>query len=196
MNKYVNLFIDKQDYEKKLTADNIINIIGTKGSGKTTSSLKYINDKDYIVINCDRLLDLPEKNTIANSNINELKDYLKNNCVKTKDDESFTDCYFTIINYIKKQNKKAIIEGNIIQNIKPITRLKGTIIIKRTGVIKCFIRAIKRDYPNQYFLDLEIKKHGKLGRLYRLKNIISRRKSIFSQSKIINEIIKELDNTN
>ena len=44
----INIFKDKKDYEKVLTNDNVINIIGSKGSGKTTSSLKYINDDDYI----------------------------------------------------------------------------------------------------------------------------------------------------
>ncbi len=54
----MKMFKDQKDYEKILTKDNIINIIGTKGSGKTTSSQKYIND-DYIVVNGDRLLELP-----------------------------------------------------------------------------------------------------------------------------------------
>ena len=40
----MKMFKDQKDYEKILTKDNIINIIGTKGSGKTTSSQKYIND--------------------------------------------------------------------------------------------------------------------------------------------------------
>ena len=30
------LFIDRKDYIKKLTDDDVINVIGTKGSGKTT----------------------------------------------------------------------------------------------------------------------------------------------------------------
>ncbi len=45
---------------KKISSDNIINVIGIKGSGKTTSTLNYINDTGYIVINCDRLLELSE----------------------------------------------------------------------------------------------------------------------------------------
>ena len=55
----IYLFKDQDDYVKDLTDDNIVNVIGTKGSGKTTSSLKYIDDDDYIVINCDRLFELP-----------------------------------------------------------------------------------------------------------------------------------------
>ncbi len=49
---------DKNDYEKVLTDEKIINIIGSKGFGKTTTSLKYLNDENYIVINCDSLLEL------------------------------------------------------------------------------------------------------------------------------------------
>ena len=47
MNK-IYLFKDQNDYIKKLTDDEITNIIGTKGSGKTTSSIKYI-DNDEVV---------------------------------------------------------------------------------------------------------------------------------------------------
>ena len=45
----------------------------------------------------------------------------------------------------KNKNKKLLIEGNLILEINPISKLKGTVIIKRTGIIKCFIRTIKRD---------------------------------------------------
>jgi hypothetical protein len=97
--------------------------------------------------------------------------------------------------YIKSKNKKALIEGNIIQDIYPITQLKGTIIVKRTAILKCFIRTIKRDYPNKYFLNLEIEKHGRfLGKIYRLKSIIKRRKKIFKYYHNIENIIEELEN--
>ena len=43
-------------------------------------------------------------------------------------------------------------------NITLITLLKGIVVIKRTGIIKCFIRTIKRDFPNKYFLNKEIEK--------------------------------------
>ena len=39
-------FKDQEDYEIVLTDDNIINVLGTKGSGKTTSSLKYLGKFD------------------------------------------------------------------------------------------------------------------------------------------------------
>ena len=72
--KYLKLFKDNDDYVKEFTKDNIINIIGLKGSGKTTNSLKYLDNKDYLVINTDRLFDI---NHIVDANeIDDLKEYI------------------------------------------------------------------------------------------------------------------------
>ena len=188
------LFIDRRDYIKKLTDDDVINVIGTKGSGKTTSTLKYIEDEDCIVINCDRLYEMPTDKVVDDKYLTEIKDLLKNKYGKICEGEEFINCYNGILDFIKRKNKKALIEGNVIYDIKPITLLKGTIIVKRTGIIKCFIRAVKRDYPIKYFLNQEIEKHGKiLGRINRLKNIIKRRKNIFKIYHEIENIIDDLE---
>lgn len=50
-NAKIYLLKDRSDYIKKISDDDIINVIGTKGSGKTTSANKYIYNDDYIVIN-------------------------------------------------------------------------------------------------------------------------------------------------
>lgn len=193
----IYLFKDRCDYIKKLTDDNVVNIIGTKGSGKTTSSLKYINDDNYIVINCDRLLELPENNIYEDKELSIIRKMLKDKYGKILEGKDFINCYNDIIEYIKYKKKKALIEGNIIQDIEPITLLKGKVIVKRTGIIKCFIRTIKRDYPNEYFMKLEIEKHGKiLGKFYRFKNIVIRRKNIFKIYHDIEKIIDELEITN
>lgn len=191
----IYLFKDRNDYIIDLTDDNIVNVIGTKGSGKTTSTLKYINDDDYIVINCDRLLELPSEE-IEDKELKPIRDMLKGKYEKIEENESFIYCYNDIAEYIQNKKKKGLIEGNIIQNIKPITQLKGKVIIKRTGAIKCFIRAVKRDYPNGFFLKEEIEKHGEiLGRIHRLKNIIKRRKNFFKTYHEIENIIKALEQT-
>lgn len=193
-NSKLYLFKDRKDYVKKLTDDKVINVIGTKGSGKTMSTLKYLKDSDYIVVNCDRLLDMPIDDKNEDKYLFEIKEKLIKKYGKIKEGKDFINCYIDILNYIKSKNKKTLIEGNLINDINPITLLKGTIIIKRTGIIKCFIRTIKRDYPNKYFLNIEIEKHGKiLGRFYRLKNIIKRRKNIFKTYHEIEKIIKELE---
>lgn len=190
----IYLLRDRKDYIKKLTDDNVINVIGTKGSGKTTSTLKYINDDDYIVINCDRLYEMPTDKIVEDKYLTEIKNMLKKKYGKICEGEEFINYYNDILDFINKKKKKALIEGNVIYDIKPITLLKGTIIVKRTGIIKCFIRAIKRDYPIKYFLNQEIEKHGKLlGRFYRLKNIIKRRKNIFKTYHEIENIINDLE---
>ena len=195
MSKESKLYLirDRKDYIKKLTDEDVINVIGTKGSGKTTSTLKYINDDDYIVVNCDRLYDMPTDEIVEDKYLIEIRDMLKKKYGKICEGETFINCYNDILDFIKKKNKKALIEGNIIYDIKPIILLKGTVIVKRTGIIKCFIRAVKRDYPIKYFLNQEIENHGKLlGRFYRFKNIIKRRKNIFKIYHEIENIIDDL----
>ena len=186
----IYLFKDQEDYIKDLTDDNIINVIGTKGSGKTTSSLKYIDDDDYIVINCDRLFELPstEKEDKELANIRKM---LNDKYGKLNMNDDFTNCYNDIVNYILNKNKKGLIEGNVIQNIDP-KQLKGKIIIKRTASYKSFKRAVKRDYQNEYFMNLEKEKHKYMYKLTRLYKIQKRRKSVFKQAKDIEQIMDKL----
>ena len=186
----IYLFKDQEDYIKDLTDDNIINVIGTKGSGKTTSSLKYIDDDDYIVINCDRLFELPstEKEDKELANIRKM---LNDRYGKLNMNDDFTNCYNNIIDYILNKNKKGLIEGNVIQNIDP-KQLKGKIIIKRTASYKSFKRAVKRDYQNEYFMNLEKEKNKYLYKLTRLYKIRKRRKSVFKQAKDIEQIMNKL----
>lgn len=89
MNK-IYLFKDQDDYIKKLTDDEIINIIGNKGSGKTTSSLKYINNDDYIVINCDRLFELPSAEK-EDKNLAIIREMLKKKYGNLNIDSDFTN---------------------------------------------------------------------------------------------------------
>ena len=150
-----------------------------------------IKDNKVTKNKSDRLLELPcqEDEDQELSNIRRL---LKEKYNEIKDDDSFINCYNDIIDYVLKKHKIAIIEGNIIQNINP-DLLKGKIIIKRTAIIKSYIRAVKRDYKNSYFMSLEKEKHKYLYKLTRLYNIIKRRKSIFTQAKEIDKIINQIE---
>ena len=185
--KKLLLFIDQKDLVYNKDNEEIINVIGTKGSGKTTLSLPYIEDNNYIVVNCDRLLELPSEEK-EDKELSNIRDLLKEKYKSISEGKDFSNCYIDIINYIKGKNKKALIEGNIIQEMNP-KYLEGKVIIKRTSLIKSFIRAIKRDYKNKYFLDLEKKKHKYLYKLTRLFKITKRRTSVFKQKKEIEEII-------
>ena len=189
MNK-IYLFKDQEDYIKDLTDDNIVNVIGTKGSGKTTSSLKYIDDDDYIVINCDRLFKLPSTEK-EDKELTNIRNILNDKYGKLNMDDDFTNCYNDIVEYILSKNKKGLIEGNVIQNIDS-KLLKGKIIIKRTSPYKSFKRAVKRDYQNEYFMNIEKEKHKYLYKLTRLYKIRKRRKSVFKQDKDIEQIMDKL----
>ena len=48
--------------------------------------------------------------------------------------------YDDIINFIKSKNKKGIIEGGQLTHINDISKIKGTIIGKRTARFKCYYR--------------------------------------------------------
>ena len=188
----INYIKDKKDYEKIITKDNVINVIGTKGSGKTSSSLKYINNDEYIVVNCDYLFGLSED--IKNDKeMFKIREMLQKKYGPIDPKENFIKYYNDIINYILSKNKKVFIEGNAIQDINPITLLKGKIIIKRTAVLKSFFRAVKRDYNNKYFMKKEFELHGKKAKITRLYKVIKRRKKIFKEYKEIENKIKELE---
>ena len=75
-NAKIYLLKDRPDYFKKLSDDDIINVIGTKGSGKTTSANKYISNTDYIVINCDRLYDMPTDSKVEDEFLPKVKELL------------------------------------------------------------------------------------------------------------------------
>ena len=59
MKNKVSLFIDKTDIEILCTNDNISNITGMIGSGKTTLANQYRNNNKYIVISLDCLYRRP-----------------------------------------------------------------------------------------------------------------------------------------
>ena len=71
--------------------------------------------------------------------------------------------------------------------------MKGTLIIKRTAVVKCYKRAVRRDYKIKYFMDKEKEKHKHLYKVTRFINISKRRKKIFKESKNIEKIIEDLE---
>lgn len=190
--KRLSLFKDQKDFEKTLTEDKIINIIWTKGSGKTTTSLPYIKNDDYIVVNCDRLFELPSDEQ-EDKELSTIRNMLKKKYEQLPTGKEFLHCYTDITEYILSKNKKALIEWNVIQSIDP-KRLKGKIIVKRTAVFKSFIRAVKRDYQNQYFMELEKEKHKYLYKLTRLYKITKRRMNIFKTAKEIEKIIECLEN--
>lgn len=189
--KQIALLKDQADYEKVLTDVPVLNLIGTKGSGKTTATLPYLEDEDTIVINCDRLLELPTDEK-EDKELSLIREKLKKKYGKLEDGMDFGPCYQDIVSYILDKGKKAIIEGNIIQDMD-VSLFKGKVIVKRTGAWKSYVRSVKRDYQNPYFMNLEKEKHPYCYRITRFFQIAKRRKSVFQQAKEIEKIIRQLD---
>ena len=189
--KHIALLKDQSDYEKVLTDDPVLNLIGTKGSGKTTETLPYIEDDTCIVVNCDRLLELPTDEK-EDQELSSIREILKKKYGKLEDGMDFGPCYQEIVSYILNKKKQAIIEGNIIQDMD-VSLLRGKVIVKRTGIWKSYVRSVKRDYQNSYFMNLEKEKHPYFYKITRFFQIAKRRKSVFQQAKEIEKIIRQLD---
>lgn len=186
MKNQINLFIDKPDLIIKITDDDIINITGSVGSGKSTLSKIYKNKKEYIVIGLDSIYSDNDLSTM-NENVLELRKIL----VKKYKNLEITKnmcCYQDIVDFIVSKNKKGIIEGGFLLNIEDISKLKGTVIVKRTARFKCFYRAVYRDFKNPTFrIGLT-----KLGLIKRFTHVFRRRFNVLYKQKNIESFITNL----
>lgn len=196
MTKESKIYIlkDRPDYIKKITNDNIFNITGEKGSGK--SFFGNIKDKDSncIVIHLDSIF-MPIGSKEHNYS-NEVRELLLSKFKKSLNSDLYFEAkyYPIIVDYLKKQNKSGYIEGGSIAEINDVSKILGTVVIKRTGVLKCFFRTIKRDYQNDYFMKKEIELNGKFAKITRLYKVIKRRKKIFKTYHYIENFIERLEN--
>ena len=145
MESKIYLFKDREDYIKKISDDEIINVTGSVGSGKSTYGRKYRDNDEYIVIGYDSIFSDKDPYTM-NTEILELREILLNKYKGFKLDE--VDCYDDIVMFIKKKKKKGIIEGGHIVKINDISKIKGTVVVKRTARFKCYYRSAYRDFKN------------------------------------------------
>lgn len=178
MNIEIELHNDKEPYIKNITNDKIINITGESGSGKSYYSEKYINDDNYIVIDTDVLFsNRPSNNKESIELRNIFKEYNKDILIN-----DFDYCYEKIINYFKNTNKIIVIDSAQYRNMKDITKLKGTIIIMRTSIDKCYERCINR-YKSiiKDYTDEDLNKYKE------------RKKGIYDWYKKLNEFILKVD---
>lgn len=136
----ISRFIDKEPYIKNLTDDNVINLTGESGSGKSCFSNKYINDDKYIVIDTDVVFsdyssDNKESVELRNIFMDKPKDYIIT---------SFDEFYLKTLDYFKTSNKTIVIDSAQYRNIKDYSILKGQIIVMRTSIETCYERVLKR----------------------------------------------------
>lgn len=192
----IYLFKDKEDYIKVITEDNIYNITGEKGSGKSYFGNMKDNDEMCAVIHLDPTF-TPEGSKYHDYSSKIRKRLIDKYGEDLNPYKSFESEYYDeIIEFLKSINKESYIEGGSISEIQNISKIVGTIVVKRTGVLKCFLRVLKRDYHNDYFMKISIEKHGRLGKIYRFKDVIKRRKKIFTSYHQIEDFIERIENYN
>ena len=178
----INLFIDKEPYIKELTNDNIINLTGQSGSGKTTYANEHFNSDKYLIIDTDDIFseDRYEKSTGINK---ELGEYFRNKYKELPNcGDNFDIIYNDILDYCKKYDKTLVIDCAQFHCIKNINLLKGKIIIIRTCIDTCYNRTIERYKTNhKAYTNEELEKYQ------------TRKKAIYSWYKSSNEFIEKID---
>ena len=145
MSEIIGITTDKQPLIKKLTEDNIINLTGESGSGKSTFAQNY--NKDFIIVDTDVIFGNQQPTKIYEI---ELKDYFQSKYqdnFKTTLYTNFDEIYDDILKYFSQEKRTIVIDSAQFRNIKNVRKLKGTVIILRTSIKTCLSRCIIRYHP-------------------------------------------------
>lgn len=143
-NDKISIFKDKDDIKFLLTDDNIINVTGIIGSGKTTLAREIRNDTSFELISLDWMFGASLKN--RPENIKKLSDDFEK-LYPDKNKYKYADLIYKYLLANLADNK--IFEGRHIYRYIDPKVLKGTLIIKRTSLINSYKRAFKRDMNNK-----------------------------------------------
>ena len=163
-NEHMDMIIDKEPFIKQLTDDNIINLTGEGGSGKTTYAEEHFGEGD-IVIDYDEIIapterikpiELEIRNMLIEKYGKELFAYKNIEDLK----KNFTIIYQEILNHFSNTDKRLILDGTQIRFIEDIKMIKGTIIALRPSIKTCLERSVmryKKKHPDKS--DEEIRKY-------------------------------------
>lgn len=178
----IDLDTEKEPYIKNLTNDNIINLTGQSGSGKSYYAKQVFNSNEYLVVDTDDIFS--EKRFVNATGINrELGEMFRQKYKKLPNcGDNFDLIYQDILDYCNNLNKIIVIDCATFHCIKNIKLLKGKIIIMRTSINTCYNRCIerfKKQFPN--YTEEE------------LNDYKERKKKIYLWYKFTNEFIKNID---
>lgn len=162
----ISLYVSKPPYEKELTKDNIINLAGQSGSGKSYFARKWKADSNYLIVDTDDVFS--EKRFQQSTGINkELGIFFRNKYNLLPDlGTHFDELYQDILNYCQEKNKTIVVDCAQFHCIKNLNLLKGKIIIMRTDIDTCYNRCIeryKKTNPQYTEKELEDYKNRKKG---------------------------------
>lgn len=167
-NKYkIGIFKDKEDIEISFTNDDVINITGIMGSGKTTLAREIKKQTNYELVSLDWMFGASLKNRPENiyNILVSFKNMHPEICCKKNYYEYANEIYDYLL---KNMVKSVILEGRHIYRYINPNILKGKIIIKRTSLINSYKRAFKRDMNNKIkeYKNNEIKVNNVLSRFF------------------------------
>ncbi|MBP3461135.1 MAG: hypothetical protein J6K21_01830 [Bacilli bacterium] len=176
----------KEPYIKQLTNDNVINLTGQSGSGKSYYAKENFSSEEYQIIDTDDVFS--EKRFNGTTGLNrKIGEYFRNKYKELPNlSDDFDLIYNEIIDYCKDNNKILVIDCAQFHCCKDISILKGKIIIIRTDIDTCYNRTISR----------WIESHEKNGWDYteeELNTYKERKKGIYSWYKESNEFIRKID---
>lgn len=163
----INLFNDKEDLIISISNDNILNITGMSGSGKSTLSKEILKNGEYEYIKLDWFFGYGYDKKYMPSKIKDIIRNLHDKYPEIREKSFFRwgnnkkyniiieqrYCKYLPIFYnfiVNDINKNLIIDGVQLYDYLDIMDLKGKLIIKRTSLFKCYIRAFKRDVFTYY----------------------------------------------
>jgi len=178
----INLFIDKEPYIKKISDDNIINLTGQSGSGKTTYAFRHFNNDNYLIVDTDDIFS--ENRFIKAKGINkELGKYFRDKYEKLPNcGDDFDLIYKDILDYCSQYDKTIVIDCAQFHCIKDIRLLKGTLIVIRTCIDNCYNRTIVRYKSiNENYSNDELEKY------------MERKKAIYKWYKYSNDFLEKID---
>lgn len=176
----------KGPYIKQLTNDNIINLTGQSGSGKSTFARENFSSLEYEIIDTDIVFN--DKMFEEASGLNKkLGLYFRQKYKKVPSlNNDFDLIYTDIIKYCQSIDKTIIIDCAQFHSCKDIKILKGKIIILRTDVDTCYNRVISRWINMHKERRLSYSQDD-------LSTYMERKKAIYSWYLGSNEFIRKID---
>ena len=146
----IDVYVDKEPLIFDISDDDIINITGESGSGKSTYVKKYFNNEDYKIVETDILFG---KDTPKDDFVNHLRDIIFTKYIEEFIEgqsnlpinfRHFNDVFEIILNESKNIDKTLVIDSGQFRHLKRFDLLKGKMIFIRTSVKESIRRACDR----------------------------------------------------